>query len=172
MNSRPRWLPAYVALGSNLDDPERQVRRALDALASLPRTRLVAASGLYVTRPVGPQDQPDFVNAAAALLTQLDLEALHAALRALEARLGKVAPAVRYGPRRIDLDLLAYADAAHRTDSLTVPHPRLHERAFVLYPLAELAPDLTVPGVGRVGALRARVAGGADEPRPLRARSA
>lgn len=167
-----RWLPAYVALGSNLDDPERQVRLALDALATLPRTRLVSASRLYRTRPVGPQDQPDFVNAAAALLTELDVESLHAELSALESRLGKVPPAVRNGPRRIDLDLLAYADVVHRTESLMVPHPRLHERAFVLYPLAELAPDLPVPGVGRVSALRARVAGGADEPRPLRAQSA
>lgn len=172
MDPRPRWLPAYVALGSNLDGPERQVTAALAALATLPHTRFVAASSLYVTRPVGPQDQPDFVNAAAALLTQLDVESLHAELRALETRLGKVPPAVRYGPRRIDLDLLVYADVQHRTESLTVPHPRLHERAFVLYPLAELAPDLPVPGLGRVSALRARVAGGADEPQPIRAHRA
>ena len=153
MSSAGRWLPAYVALGSNLDDPRRQVERAFEALATLVDTRLVARSRLYRARPVGPQDQPDFVNACAALLTRLDAPALHRELRELETRLGKVPPAVRHGPRRIDLDLLVHHETELATDALVVPHPRLHERAFVLYPLLDVAPDLPVPRRGRVRAL-------------------
>jgi 2-amino-4-hydroxy-6-hydroxymethyldihydropteridine diphosphokinase len=162
-----RLIPAYVALGSNLDDPPARVREALVRFAELPATRLVLASRLWRTRPVGPQDQPDFVNACAALLTRLDAPALLAELRALEQRLGKVPPPVRYGPRRIDLDLLVYGDLVHRDAALEVPHPRLHERAFVLYPLAEIAPDLPVPGRGRVAALLSMLPPGADVPVPL-----
>ena len=134
-------------------------------LGRLPDTRLVAVSRRYWTRPVGPQDQPLFLNAAAAILTQLGAETLHAALRALETELGKRPPPVRYGPRRIDLDLLAYGDLTLRTPSLELPHPRLHERAFVLYPLADIAPELWIAGRGRVAALKAAVAG--DDVSPL-----
>jgi 2-amino-4-hydroxy-6-hydroxymethyldihydropteridine diphosphokinase len=149
-----RWIPAYVGLGSNLDDPQARVREALDALATVRETRVEAISRLWRTRPVGPQDQPDFVNACAALLTRLDAPALLAELRALETRLGKVPPPVRFGPRRIDLDLLVHGDTVLRDERLEVPHPRLHERTFVLYPLAEIAPDLPVPGRGRVATLK------------------
>ena len=154
MAAAARWTPAYVGLGSNLDDPARQVAAALDGLGRLAATRLVLASRAYRSRPVGFAAQPDFVNAAAALLTRLDAEGLHAELRALEARLGKQAPAVRFGPRRIDLDLLAFGTARSDFANLVLPHPRLHERAFVLYPLAEIAPELWIPGRGRVAALR------------------
>jgi 2-amino-4-hydroxy-6-hydroxymethyldihydropteridine diphosphokinase len=165
MGAADRWTPAFIGLGSNLDDPARQIEAALAALAALPATRLAAASPRYRTKPVGPQDQPDFVNAAAVLLTRLDATALHHELRALELRLGKREPSVRFGPRRIDLDLLAFGEERIDTPALTVPHPRLHERAFVLYPLADLAPALWIPGRGRVAALRAAVAG--DAPSPL-----
>jgi 2-amino-4-hydroxy-6-hydroxymethyldihydropteridine diphosphokinase len=165
MDGAARYAPAYVGIGSNLDDPRRQVEAAITALAALPSTRLIAASRRYLTTPVGPQDQPDFVNAAVALLTQLGAQALHAELLALEARLGKRAPAVRFGPRRIDLDLLLWGAERIETPALTVPHPRLHERAFVLYPLADLAPTLWIPGRGRVAALKAAVAG--EVPTPL-----
>ena len=167
MAAGARWSPAYVALGSNLDDPPARVREAVAALAGLPATRLVAASRAWRTRPVGPQDQPEFVNACVALLTQLPAPALHAELRALETRLGKVPPPVRFGPRRIDLDLLVHGDLVHRDAVLEVPHPRLHERAFVLYPLAEIAPDLPVPGRGRVAELLSRLPRDADVPVPL-----
>ena len=153
------WTPAWIGLGSNLDDPPRQLDAAIAGLARLPRTRLVAVSGRYGSDPVGPQDQPRFLNAAAALVTQLGAPELHAALRALETALGKRPPAVRFGPRRIDLDLLAYGSLTYRSDTLELPHPRLHERAFVLYPLAELAPELWIAGRGRVAALKAAVAG-------------
>ena len=152
----PRLVPAYVALGSNLDDPRAQVERAFNALAELPGTRLVLRSSLYASRPLGPVEQPDFVNAVAGLLTALDPVALLAALKDLEARLGRARPVVRWGPRRIDLDLLVHGTERSDTDALKLPHPGLAERAFVLVPLAEIAPDLVVPGLGRVRDLLAR----------------
>jgi 2-amino-4-hydroxy-6-hydroxymethyldihydropteridine diphosphokinase len=152
-----RWVPAYVALGSNLDDPREQVERAMAALAGLPDTRLVLRSSLYRTRPFGPVEQPDFVNAAAGLLTRLDPAGLLAQLKGLEAQLGRERPVVRWGPRRIDLDLLVHGDARIAEPGLEVPHPGIPERAFVLVPMAEFAPDLVVPGRGRVRDLLARV---------------
>ena len=168
MASAAQWWPAYIALGSNLDDPRAQVERAFAALDALPDTRLVLRSRLYRSAPLGYADQPDFVNAAAAILTRLAPHPLLDALRALESRLGKIPPTVANGPRRIDLDLLVHGD--HRIDEpgLVLPHPRLHERAFVLYPLSELAPQLWIPGRGRVAALRAAVTGQALEPLPAR----
>jgi 2-amino-4-hydroxy-6-hydroxymethyldihydropteridine diphosphokinase len=153
------WTPAFIGLGSNLDDPPRQLDAALAALARIPDTRLVAVARRYGSDPVGPADQPRFLNTVAAVLTMLDASGLHAALRAAEVELGKVPPAVRFGPRRIDLDLLVFGAEVIRTDELEVPHPRMHERAFVLYPLAELAPDLWIPGCGRVARLKAAVRG-------------
>jgi 2-amino-4-hydroxy-6-hydroxymethyldihydropteridine diphosphokinase len=152
-----RWVPAYVALGSNLDDPREQVERAMAALAGLPDTRLVLRSSLYRARPFGPVEQPDFVNAAAGLLTRLDPAGLLAQLKGLEAQLGRERPVVRWGPRRIDLDLLVHGDARIAEPGLEVPHPGIPERAFVLVPMAEFAPDLVVPGRGRVRDLLARV---------------
>ena len=159
MSSSASWHAAYVGVGSNLDAPRERVLAACAELAQLPDSRLIGVSRAYHSPPVGFLDQPPFVNAAAALLTRLPVDALHAELVALEQRLGKVAPSVRFGPRRIDLDLLAYGELQFDTPTLTVPHPRLHERAFVLYPLAELAPALWIPGRGRVSALRDAVDG-------------
>jgi 2-amino-4-hydroxy-6-hydroxymethyldihydropteridine diphosphokinase len=153
------WRPAYVALGSNLDDPVRQVESAFAALAAIPETRLELRSGLWSSRPMGPQDQPDFINAAAGLLTRLDAPRLLAALAAIEQRMGRVAPAVRWGPRRIDLDLLLLGDETRNEGGVTLPHPGLHQRNFVLYPLAEIAADAWVPGHGRVRVLRQKVPG-------------
>ena len=156
--SAPRWIPAYVALGSNLDDPQVQVGRAFNELGHLPDSRLVARSSLYRSRPLGPVSQPDFVNAVAGLLTQLEPAQLLAGLKSLEQRLGRARPVVRWGPRRIDLDLLVYGAAVIDEPELRIPHPGIAERAFVLAPLAEIAPDLDVPGLGRVTSLLARVA--------------
>jgi len=153
------WQPAYVGVGSNLDAPRERVLEACAALAELPHSRLLRVSRTYHSPPVGFLDQPPFVNAVAVVLTQLTADELHAALVALEQRQGKVTPSVRFGPRRIDLDLLAFGERQIDTPDLTVPHPRLHERAFVLYPLAELAPELWIPGRGRVAALRDAVDG-------------
>jgi 2-amino-4-hydroxy-6-hydroxymethyldihydropteridine diphosphokinase len=155
--SRPRWLPAYVGVGSNLANPETQVKRALDALGRLPDTRLVAVSPLYRTRPLGDVVQPAFVNAAAGLLTRSTPEDLLAALRALERTLGREPPRERWGPRVIDLDLLAVGRETRATEALTLPHAGIALRDFVLYPLGDIAPDFEVPGLGSVAALRERV---------------
>ena len=152
-----RWFPAYVALGSNLDDPPAQVERAFTALAGLRGSHLVARSSLYRSLPFGPVAQPDFINAVAGMLTTLDAAAMLAELKALEERLGRERPVVRWGPRRIDLDLLVHGTTRIDEPQLQVPHPGLAERAFVLAPLAEVAPDLDVPGVGRVRTLATRI---------------
>lgn len=151
------WMPAYVAIGSNLDEPALQVQQAFESLARLDRSLLVVRSRLYRSAPLGPQDQPEFVNAAAGLLTQLTPRELLTELKQLEGALGKQTPVVRWGPRRIDLDLLIYG--AERVDDadLKVPHPGVPARNFVLYPLLDIAPDLVVPGQGRVKDLAVRV---------------
>jgi 2-amino-4-hydroxy-6-hydroxymethyldihydropteridine diphosphokinase len=152
-----RWRPAYVALGSNLGEPAAQVRAALARLADLPDTLLLARSRLWASRPLGPQDQPDYVNAAAGLLTRLTPRALLEHLHAIESALGRTQPAVRWGPRVIDLDLIAFGDEAGDEPGLRLPHPGVPERDFVLYPLAEFAPALWIPGQGRVATLAGRV---------------
>jgi 2-amino-4-hydroxy-6-hydroxymethyldihydropteridine diphosphokinase len=151
------WYPAYVGIGSNLDEPAGQVRRALLGLRGLPQTRLISTSSLYGSKPLGPAAQPDFVNAVAAVLTQLAAPEFFGALRSLEAELGRVPPRVRWGPRRIDLDLLVFAAQRCQSPELTLPHPGIVQRNFVLYPLLEVAPGLNVPGCGRVAELAARV---------------
>lgn len=149
-------VTALVALGSNLNDPKAQVERGFGALATLPRTTLRARSRLYRTPPWGVVDQPDFVNAVASLETTLAPRDLLEALLAIEARAGRTR-GVRYGPRTLDLDLLLYGESTVHESGLEIPHPRLHERPFVLLPLADLAPDSEVPGHGRVVDLLARV---------------
>ncbi|MCB5185095.1 2-amino-4-hydroxy-6-hydroxymethyldihydropteridine diphosphokinase [Methylobacillus gramineus] len=140
---------AYIALGSNLQQPDIQVTRALSELSSLPQTTLVKASSLYRTAPVGYDNQPDFINAVAEIETGLaPLELLHAIL-ALETLHGRERPFPN-APRVLDLDLLFYEGASLQTPELTVPHPRMHERGFVLLPLAEIAAELDIPGHGKV----------------------
>jgi len=142
---------AYIALGANLGDPAATVNAAFAALAELPQSMLTARSALYRTAPVGIPDQPEFVNAAARITTQLAPEALLDQLLAIEQRFGRIR-AERNGPRTLDLDILLYDDLVIDTPRLTLPHPRLHLRAFVLYPLADLAPDLALPGRGSLAA--------------------
>ena len=147
---------AYVALGSNLGEPRQQVLDAFAALGELPGTRVLQRSPLYRTPPWGVLDQPPFINAVAELETTLSPEALLQHLLAIEQRAGRVR-AERNGPRTLDLDLL-HVEGTRRADpSLTLPHPRLAERAFVLLPLNDVAPDLHLPGQGRVAELLARV---------------
>lgn len=145
----------FVGLGSNLDDPVRQVRAALEALAALERTELAGRSHLYRSAPMGPPDQPDYINAVAHLRTRLAPETLLDALQAIEARAGRDRSGARWGPRTLDLDILLYGDRRIDTARLQVPHPGIAERNFVLYPLAELAPDLDIPGLGPLPALLA-----------------
>jgi 2-amino-4-hydroxy-6-hydroxymethyldihydropteridine diphosphokinase len=149
------WRPAYVAVGSNLGEPRAQVMVAMERLRALPGCRLEARSRLYLTRPMGPQDQPDFVNAAAGLLTRLGPRELLEALLDIERSMGRVRE-VHWGPRLIDLDLLWMVGAVVEEPGLTLPHPGVSTRNFVLYPLCDIAPTLDVPDHGRVSELKAR----------------
>ena len=147
---------AFVGLGSNLADPLVQVRQALMELESIPGTRVTARSSLYRTSPVGYLEQPDFINAVASVQSTLRPQALLSTLLAIENSHGR-RRAMRNAPRTLDLDLLLYGEEVLEEHGLTLPHPRLHERAFVLAPLAEIAPGAMVPGRGLVQELLARV---------------
>lgn len=160
-SERARWRPAYVGLGSNLQGPAGQLDSAFDLLAAIPDTRLIARSSLYRSAPFGGVEQPDFVNAAAALLTRLSAQQLLDELQSIESRRGRERDGVRWGPRILDLDLLVYANEAIDEAGLTVPHPGIAERNFVLLPLKEIAPGLVVPGLGAVARLPVNL----DEPR-------
>ena len=143
---------AAIALGSNIEDPEAQVRRAFGELAALPDTEVLGTSRLYRTAPVGYLDQPDFVNACALLETRLAPRALLAELLAVEKRHGRVRQ-IANGPRTLDLDIVLYGDRVIDEPGLKVPHPRAHERAFVLKPLLDVWPDAVIPGRGRAADL-------------------
>ncbi len=149
---------AWVGLGANLDDPVAQIATAVRELAALPHTRLAVVSSLYRTPPMGPPDQPDYCNAVAGLDTTLEPEKLLEALQAIEQAHRRVR-GERWGPRTLDLDLLLYGTDRIASARLTVPHPGIAARVFVLAPLAEVAPDLVIPGLGPVAVLRAERAG-------------
>ncbi len=148
----------FIALGANLGDPVATVRAAIDALRELPDTEFVAASSLYRTAPVGLRHQPDFINAVVELVAVSPAPTFLETLFAIEARFGRQR-SVRNAPRTLDLDLLLFGDELSDDPRLTLPHPRMHERAFVLAPLAEIAPQLQIPGRGRVADLLSRCAG-------------
>lgn len=149
---------AYIALGSNLEQPEAQIRRALTELAALPDSRLVRHSSLYRSPPDGFAAQPDFVNAVAEIDTGLTPRALLDALLDIEHAHGRHR-SFRDAPRTLDLDLLIYAELQSHEHGLTLPHPRMYRRAFVLVPLLEIAPDIVIPGFGRP-----RIDAGARDP--------
>jgi 2-amino-4-hydroxy-6-hydroxymethyldihydropteridine diphosphokinase len=138
---------AFVGLGSNLADPVAQVNSALDALNELPQTHVLRRSSLYRSAPVGYLDQPDFINAVAQVETELAPRALLEALLALEQKCGRTREFCN-APRTLDLDVLLYDDLIHHEHGLTIPHPQMHLRAFVLQPLLEISPDCEIPGVG------------------------
>lgn len=146
-------VTAYIGLGSNLENPRQQVRQALDELAALSQTTLDAASSLYKSRAFGPKGQPDYINAVARIKTHLSPLDLLDTLQAIENAHGRVRK-VRWGARTLDLDLLLYGGQEIRHERLTVPHPEMHRRAFVLSPLHEIAPDLAIPGRGEISSLR------------------
>ena len=139
---------AYVGLGANVGDPRRQLEQAFAELDRLPHTRLVHRSSLYRSRPVGYANQPDFLNAVARLETGLPAERLLAELQEIETRHGRERTFPN-APRTLDLDLLLFGKSELNSEGLTLPHPRMHERAFVLVPLLEIAPDAEIPGHGR-----------------------
>ncbi len=149
------WTPAYIAIGSNLNDPALRVTQAMQRIAQLPQVQLELRSLLYVTKPLGPQDQPDYVNAAVAVVTTLSARELLNALLKLELKMGR-SRQQRWGPRLIDLDLIWYVGPRVDEPGLSLPHPEVSARNFVLYPLADIAPELQIPGLGRVLDLKIR----------------
>jgi len=147
------WYPAYVGLGSNLNGPAGQIASAFDLLARIPCTRLISRSSLYRSAPFGGIEQPDFVNAAAALLTRLTARKLLDALQQIETQRGREPGDIRWGPRVLDLDLLVHGGEQIEETGLIIPHPGIAERNFVLLPLMEIAPGLEIPGLGRITAI-------------------
>jgi 2-amino-4-hydroxy-6-hydroxymethyldihydropteridine diphosphokinase len=150
------WQPVYIGIGSNVDDPRAQVERAIASLPAIAQLRVIAVSPLYGSKPFGPVAQPDFVNAVVGALTRLGSRQLLAELLLLERRLGRPTRHEKWGPRVIDLDLLIYGSERASGGSLRLPHPGIGERNFVLLPLAHIAPELEIPGLGRAGELAAR----------------
>lgn len=163
-----------IGIGSNQDGPVEQVRTAMRAIAVLPATRLIDASSPYSNPPMGPVEQPDYVNAVVIVLTQLSARALFVNLQALEHAQGRVRDTgPRWGPRRIDLDILTYGCRRIDDPDLIIPHPGIPERNFVLFPLLEICPHLPIPGRGSVSRLAAAVDGTTLEklPAPLQGSS-
>ncbi|MCI0653742.1 MAG: 2-amino-4-hydroxy-6-hydroxymethyldihydropteridine diphosphokinase [Methylococcaceae bacterium] len=146
----------YIGLGSNLDNPGEQILRGMAAVAELNGCRFLARSGRYVSPPMGPQDQPDYVNAVMAIDCVLWPASLLDQLQAIEIRHGRVRSGVRWGARTLDLDILLYGQETIATADLIIPHPGIAERAFVLVPLAEIAPGLMIPGKGPIADLLER----------------
>ena len=151
-------ISAFIGLGSNLDNPEHQILQAMDELDCLPESCLKRASSLYVSAPVGPQEQPDYINAVAEIHTELPPMVLLDELQRIENHHGRVRQQ-HWGPRTLDLDLLLYGDQIIQEQRLSVPHPAMVQRGFVLQPLKEIAPLLQVPGLGTVQMLAAACAG-------------
>jgi 2-amino-4-hydroxy-6-hydroxymethyldihydropteridine diphosphokinase len=147
----------YIGLGGNLGDVRASFAQALAAMDSWADSALEAVSGIYLNPPIGPVDQPDYLNAVAALRTMRSPLALLSALQALEREAGRVFGGRRWGPRVLDLDLLLYDNRQIDEAQLKVPHPSLHRRAFVIHPLAEIAPQVMVPGHGSVASIAARI---------------
>ena len=156
---------AYIGMGSNLEQPLDQLQRSLPELDELPRSSLQASSSFYLSSPMGPADQPDYVNCVAALRTGLSPLELLDQLQQIEQAHGR-RRGPRWGPRTLDLDLLLYGNQVMLNDRLSVPHPGIGERAFVLLPLAELAPELEIPGLGVVSDLLA-ACDTQNAPRPI-----
>lgn len=143
----------FIGLGSNLDDPEQQVKKALAELGGLPETALLHQSSLYRSAPVGPQDQPPYINAVAELETVLPPRTLLSQLQTIESGHGRVRGGRRWGPRPLDLDILLYDDLNLNDPELVIPHPQMARRNFVLVPLLEIEPDTGIPGLGQARVL-------------------
>ncbi|AUU84133.1 MULTISPECIES: 2-amino-4-hydroxy-6-hydroxymethyldihydropteridine diphosphokinase [Leclercia] len=143
----------YIAIGSNLASPLEQVNAAVQALGDIPQSRVVALSSFYRTPPLGPQDQPDYLNAAIALETALSADALLDNTQRIELQQGRVRKEERWGPRTLDLDIMLFGDAVINTERLTVPHYDMKRRGFMLWPLFEIAPDLIFPDGESLSAL-------------------
>lgn len=143
---QPERRRVYIAIGSNLASPLEQVNAAIQAIGEIPDSRIMAVSSFYRTPPLGPQDQPDYLNAAVALETTLAPEALLDHTQCIELQQGRVRKAERWGPRTLDLDIMLFGDEVINTERLTVPHYDMKNRGFMLWPLVEIAPELLFPG--------------------------
>lgn len=150
---------AYIGLGSNLGDPKQQLSSAIDALRSVPMTKLLVCSSFYQSKPLGPQGQPDYINAVVKLETQLEALTLLQHMQTIESQHGRTREGERWGPRTLDLDLLVFGEEQINVENLTVPHPEIRNRNFVLQPLVEISPDLSIPGLGLAKDLLARLTG-------------
>jgi 2-amino-4-hydroxy-6-hydroxymethyldihydropteridine diphosphokinase len=144
---------AWLGLGANLQEPVQQLKQALKRIQAVEGVEVLRASSFYRTPPWGEENQDDFINAVAQVETRLDALALLREMQAIELAMGRTRKGCRWGPRLIDIDLLLYGDEQLQTEELHLPHPRMHERAFVLVPMAELEPGLEVPGHGGIGSL-------------------
>lgn len=144
----------YIGLGSNLAEPIKQLTHALAQLNLIDQTRVTASSSIYLSKPLGPQDQPDFANSVAQLNTQLSPQALIAELQAIEQKAGRVRKEQRWGARILDLDILLFGNDIINTDSLVVPHYDMVNREFVIYPLAEIAPELSLPNGQKIADIK------------------
>ena len=154
MTISPSGVVVWIGLGSNMGQAADQVEQAIAALTDAPGLELTARSSLYRTAPVGNVDQPDFINAVVRASCRIGCYVLLEALQEIENRFGRTRDGERFGPRSLDLDLLMYADQTVSSPQLELPHPRMHERLFVLEPLTEIEGDITVPGRGRLSVLR------------------
>ena len=143
----------YIGIGSNLEDPLAQVTRAINQLTTLRQSKLISCSSLYASKPMGPDGQLDYINAVVSIKTQLSPMDLLDELQGIEIEHGRVRTGQRWGPRTLDLDILLFGEKTINSDRLLVPHPGLHERAFVLYPLSEINPELMIPGKGCLATL-------------------
>lgn len=148
--SADHWRPAYIGVGSNLDSPLSQVESGIRALQNLPDSIVVLESALYQSKPLGPDNQPDYINGVIALLTKLSPQGLLIELQEIENAHGRLRTTERWGPRTLDLDLLAYADVILDSENLKLPHPGIAERNFVLLPWRGIAPNYRVPGLSSV----------------------
>ncbi len=144
----------YIGIGSNLEDPLSQVRRAIEQLAALIQSKLISRSSLYASKPMGSVEQPDYINAVVSIKTSLSALDLLDELQQIETEHGRVRSGPRWGSRTLDLDILLYGEKTINSVSLRIPHPGLHERAFVLYPLYEINPELMIPGKANVAVLK------------------
>lgn len=149
-------MKVYIGLGSNLNDPQSQLKKAIISLEMVPSTIVVRTSSFYKSKPVGPQDQPDYINAVVELDTELSAQVLMDYLRGIENRQGRVREQ-KWGPRTLDLDILLYGDEIIHGDNLDIPHVEMHKRGFVLVPLYEISPDCMIPGMGSVQTLLQQV---------------
>ena len=145
-------IKVYIGLGSNLDDPQYQLKKAIISLGIVPSTSVVKTSSFYKSKPIGPQDQPDYINAVVELATELSAHVLLDYLRGIENEHGRERE-IKWGARTLDLDILLFGDEIIQDDHLVIPHVEMHKRGFVLLPLDEISPDCMIPGFGAVSSL-------------------